>query len=614
MQKYCMRTTRLVTFLLMSLALVAGGARAQQVVISGNPMDLPQLSGMTRGPVKTGTGQIRGRVVTSDTAAPVRRAQVRIASNEAGSRAALTDADGRYEFRDLPAGRFSLTAQKSGFMTVQYGQTRPFESGKTIDLADAQVVDKADITMPRGSVISGRIVDEFGDPVADASVSALRSMWSNGKRRLQQTGRTAQTNDLGQYRLFGLAPGDYYVSATYRGGDMAIMEMAAVAATMSSSGGPSGSTPNSGYAPTYFPGTINGGDAQRLTLAVGQEAQGTDFALLPVRLAKITGTVINSEGKPTEGAMVNAMPRTGGGDVVFGPGSSARTDKNGNFTLASVPPGEYSLQTRGMQIMTSSSDGGGSMTFTMTRIVGPDGGAGSEPESGSVPLNVSGDDVSNVIIITTKGATATGHLTFDGGMKPNNASNVRIMSVPLDSSDGPVFVGGGSGTVKDTDGSFELKALTGTRTFRTMGLPQGWSVKSVKLNGQDLTDSGVEFKGSETVSGLEVLVTSKITQVNGSVRDSSGNTVKDYTVVVFSDDPQKWTAPQGRYIAGVRPDTEGRFQAKGLPPGGYYAVAVDYIAQGEWGDPELLDKLKANATHIDLDEGETKIVELKIER
>ena len=98
------------------------------------------------------------------------------------------------------------------------------------------------------------------------------------------------------------------------------------------------------------------------------------------------------------------------------------------------------------------------------------------------------------------------------------------------------------------------------------------------------------------------------------MRDSSGNTVKDYTVVVFSDDPQKWTAPQGRYISGVRPDTEGRFQIKNLPAGGYYAIAVEYIAQGEWGDPELLDKLKAKATRISLDEGEKKTIELKIER
>src|SRR5262249_2992774 len=155
------------------------------------------------------------------------------------------------------------------------------------------------------------------------------------------TGRTAQTNDLGQYRIYGLPPGDYYVSATFRSGDATIMDLAGgaggggMAFTASVAGpgggaGPSASNSNSGYAPTYFPGTINGADAQKLMLVVGQEAQNTDFALLPVRLAKVTGSVISSDGKPMDGAMVNAVPRGGDFGSFMGFGNAARTDKNGN--------------------------------------------------------------------------------------------------------------------------------------------------------------------------------------------------------------------------------------------------------------------------------------------
>src|SRR6185503_15171174 len=115
--------------------------------------------------------------------------------------------------------------------------------------------------------------------------------------------------------IYGLSPGDYYVNATFRGGDMG-MEIAAMAAAMGAGGGgggPVGSNPNSGYAPTYFPGTANGSEAQKIAVAVGQEAQNTDFALLPVKLAKISGTVISSEGKPVEGSMINAVPRNAEG-------------------------------------------------------------------------------------------------------------------------------------------------------------------------------------------------------------------------------------------------------------------------------------------------------------
>jgi hypothetical protein len=102
-----------------------------------------------------------------------------------------------------------------------------------------------------------------------------------------------------------------------------------------------------------------------------------------------------------------------------------------------------------------------------------------------------------------------------------------------------------------------------------------------------------------------------LTEVNGTVKDSS-QPVKDYTVVVFADEPQKWTLPNSRYVSGTRPDQEGRFQVKNLPPGGYYAVAVDYLAQGEWFDPDVLERLKPKATSFSIDEGETKTLALTL--
>src|SRR3954463_3010870 len=148
---------------------------------------------------KTGTGRLRGRVVAGDTGAIVRRAQVRISGPDIGTKTALTDTQGRYEFRDLPAGRFTVSVSKSGFVTMQYGQNRPYEPGRPIELTDAQKMDKADISLPRGSVLAGRVADEFGEAVADADVTAMRLQYQNGRRRLTPTGRNATTNDLGQF-------------------------------------------------------------------------------------------------------------------------------------------------------------------------------------------------------------------------------------------------------------------------------------------------------------------------------------------------------------------------------------------------------------------------------
>jgi protocatechuate 3,4-dioxygenase beta subunit len=612
---------RVVLLLPVLLALAAADVPAQVVVTEDirGPQGM-QMAGPAR-EFKTGTGRIRGRIITADTGGPVRRAQVRLSGPDVGVRTATTDAEGRYEFRDLPAGRFMINATKAGYVSLQYGQTRPFEAGKAIDLADGQALDRADIAMPRGSVIAGRIVDEFGEPVPDATVQALRSTWSNGRRRLQPTGRSAVTNDIGQYRLYGLPPGEYYVSATLGGapimqmdGGGAVTEMVAVRTVMAAGAPASASpAPTSGYAPTYYPGTTTGAEAQRVALTLSQELQGADFALVPVRLATVSGTVINSGGQPVEGTMVNLTPinrdTTG---PLFALGNSGRTDRNGNFTINAVPPGDYTLQTRGAQVITS---GGGderrTMVFTMMTEGG--GSGGNEPEVGSVPVTVAGDDVSHVLIMTAKGGRATGTVTFEGGSRPDHGPAIRVLATPID-TDGPaISMMGGSGVVQP-DGSFDIGGLAGGRLIRIANVPQGWMLKGVRLNGQDITDTGAIFRAGEAVSGLEIVLTNRLTTVSGTVTAGNSEPVKDYTVVIFSDDPDLWTVPQSRHVTGVRPDQDGRFQARNLPAGSYYAIAVEYIEQGTWGDPDVLDRLKATATSFTLRDGEQKTLDLKINR
>jgi hypothetical protein len=234
---------------------------------------------------------------------------------------ASTNSNGVFEFTELPAARYTLTASKTGYLTLQYGQRRPLEPGKPIDLAAGQTLNSLDFTLPRGSVITGRVVDEFGEPVPDASVQAMRFQYMGGQRQLVPAGRMAQTDDIGQFRVFGLAPGDYYVAATVRSqglGQAIAAEVvdrvqsgnaaAGVAVDVASSlpgtfvtgtsdgnfqffgGEPVEST---GYAPTYYPGTTNASEAQRITVGVSEEVPGVSFSLSPVRLARISGTALD---------------------------------------------------------------------------------------------------------------------------------------------------------------------------------------------------------------------------------------------------------------------------------------------------------------------------------
>jgi protocatechuate 3,4-dioxygenase beta subunit len=567
--------------------------------VSGGPMQMLPPGRQA----KTGTGGLKGRIVANDTGTAVRRAQVRISGPDIGTKTALTDAQGRYEFRDLPAGRFNVSVSKSGFVTMNYGQNRPFEPGRPIELAEAQKMDKADVSLPRGSVLAGRVADEFGEPVAEAEVVAMRMQFSNGRRRLVPSGRNGTTNDLGQFRIYGLPPGEYYVSATLRNMNMMMMDMLGGGA-----GGPTGSNQNAGYAATYYPSTPTPGEAQRISLAVGQELSTVDIQLQPVKLAKISGNAIGSDGKPMSGAMVMLMPAMKDA-MQFMPGGTSRTDANGNFTLPGVTPGEYSLQVQSIGGMMQAA--GANMTFTFRSNDGTNTQPSQEREFAVTSVNVTGEDITGMVVVGTRGAKATGTMSPTAPGERRTQDPSLCLSGGRNSGDRCRCSAAVGAHSLDT-GAFEVEGLVGQRVFRAANLPKGWILKSVKINGEDVTDKGVEFKPGEDVSGVEIELTNRTTAISGAVTDDRGQTQKDFTVVVFAEDETKWVMPQNRWTASSRPDQEGRFKFSNLPPGAYFAIAVEYVAQGEWSDPEWLARAAKRATRFTLDEGATKTLDLKL--
>ena len=595
------RNVLLVALMLLTAAPIDTEARQIQV----NPGEMPFMLPPGR-QAKTGTSRLRGRIVAADTGAIVRRAQVRISGPDIGSTTAFTDAQGRYEFRDLPAGRFNLSVSKSGFVNMQYGQTRPFERGRPIELADGQVMEKADVALPRGGAVSGRILDEFGEPVSDATVAAMRMQYSGGRRRLVPAGRSSATNDLGTFRLFGLPPGEYYVTASVRSMESMVMDMMGA----SNAGGPTGSNTNSGYATTYYPGTPNPADAQRLALTVGQELS-VELQMSPVRLSRIAGSAVGSDGKPMSGAMVMLLPSRMDA-VGMMPGGTSRTDKDGNFTLSGIAPGEYTVQVQSLAAMLSAA---GEAMAVMTG--GANKSAPAQPqvverEFAVASVTVAGDDITGLTVTGTRGAKATGRVVFEGGQKPEALGSLRLTAGPTDPDNIAAAASSfGMSAVKE-NGTFEIDGLVGGRMFRFMNPPKGWFLKRITHEGEDITDKGYDFKPGEDVEGFEIVMTTRSQTVMGAVANDKGEAVKEYTVVVFPEDQQKWTQPASRWRASARPDQQGQFRLTELPPGAYLAIAVDYVAEGEWMDPEWLARAAKNATKFSLDEGSTKRLDLKL--
>ena len=232
-----------------------------------------------------------GRVAAADTGRPVRGAIVHVVPtsarnpNERQGLWVTTDAEGRWALADLQPGGFTVSVAKGGYLTLHYGQKRPFEPGKTIALSAGQSFENADVILPKAGVISGKLVDEFGDPVTGALVRALRYRYLDGQRQLTPIVEGMEallqggvTDDLGNYRVYGLTPGDYYVCAVFV---------------------PRGeSASHFGHPPTYYPGTPTASEARRISLRMGQEAANTNFNLSTARYASVSGTVVGSSGAP----------------------------------------------------------------------------------------------------------------------------------------------------------------------------------------------------------------------------------------------------------------------------------------------------------------------------
>ena len=520
---------------------------------------------------KPASSVIRGRVFASDTGQPLRKAVVRAnAPDLREGRMATTDEQGRYEMKELPGGRYTLNASKGSYVSLSYGQTRPFEAGKPLEILDGQTVEKVDFSLPRGAIITGRVVDEYGEPVADVQVMPMRSMNQGGRRRTVPSGRASMTNDIGEFRIFGLPPGQYYISATLR--NFAMMNAQ--------------TDDRSGYAPTYFPGTPNVAEAQRLTVAVGQSLTDINIALMPTRTARVSGTVLDSQGRPMAAGFVMVMQRNGGMGFMTMPGGQIQPD--GTFTINSLAPGEYTLR------------------------ASTQGGFNDVAEVASVPITVSGADMTGVRLAAAKPSPLSGRIVFSDSVAAASLrpAMLRPFLTPKNPEESGPMMGGGPPKVND-DFTFEFRSQPGTMVIRMGSSMPGWGLKAVRVNGIDVTDDGFEVRPSEGIDGIEIELTNRQSDFSGLVTNSRGETVRDYTVVVFAQDRERWT-PGSRYQRISRPDQDGRFKVTGLPAGQYYAIAVDAIEPGDASDPEFLDRVRSRATRFSLNDGEIKTMDLRV--
>lgn len=557
---------RLLILVVVVVAEIGRGALAAAPPQQRPPQSVPR----DRVQAPAGTGQLAGRATAADSGAPLRQVEITLSSSALRApRLARSDPAGQYRFTDLPAGRYWIRASRPGFVPLRYGATEPLEPGRYVDVAEGGVVSSVNFTLPRAAVISGQVLDEFGEPVLDAEIRAMRYQTQAGQRRLTAASRVRLTDDLGAFRIFGLLPGTYYISAVPRWRDPVTDD---------------NQETESGHAPTYYPGTIDLAQARSVTVPLGGEVSGINFGITAIRTARIRGMVVDSASRPAGGAQMTAVRREAGNTFVTAAETRARAD--GTFELANLPPGSYSVQ-----------------AWVRGTVNAP-------PEFGAALVQVAGADT-DVALRTDAGGTLHGRVVLRaaGRQVAFRPSLVEITARPA-TQDVRLPVGAAAAARVRADWTFELRGLSGARVLRVSGLPAPWALEAITLAGDDVTDEPIALRPGRVATGLEVVLTTRATEIDGTVEQpQSGRS--PISVVVFPIDRSHWE-PHDRRVQIRRASADGGFRIRGLPPGDYLAVAVPYVWQGEWTDPDFLDRASISATRVRLAPAERKAVRLQL--
>lgn len=560
---------------------------------------------------------------------------------QSGTRRAMTDADGRFLFRDLTRGSYSASASLEGYAPGAFGRRRPEGPSRPIELADNEKVTDATIRLWKLAAISGRIADEAGEPVVGITLRALRRYYVAGRPRLGNA-LTAETDDRGIYRVSSVPPGDYIVVVPFETTTFpaAASDQERAAAELGPSGerlrarAESGAPMPTGgirigdlivgtttgangasvrpvttidgrvmvYPTSYFPGATSLGEATLLTVGSGEERTGVNLTIRPMPATRVSGTVTGPDGPAANlgvrlfPADTSSLASESGSEI-----ATALTDAAGRFTFLGVPAGRYTARAY-------------RMTQSGLRGRGAAPPAASPTLWAETPVTVGDTPAVDLALALRPGGTVSGHLVFDGTAPKPTPQQLQQISISVAPADGRMPATPQTPVRPDANGRFVTTGHPpGQYTITASPPSRDWAVKAITLGATNFLERPLVLDGTD-LDDIVVTYTDRAAELSGTLQGIPPNSDEIFSVLLFPADP-KWleSGILVRRPMSIPVAKAGTFQVRLPIPGEYLAVAIsqDFAAEQT---PAFMATLARMATRVSIAEGDRKTISLSVSR